>query len=193
MTRVPGSKVIIEFTKDCYAHTMGEQIMATLEELKTAVGEQTTAINDMQLRVQEDIQALQAQISSAGADNPEITQLLENIRSNTTSITTLDPVVNDVTVEDGGAPVEDGPVPPAPLPDDSGTDQPAVDEPATPVDEPTVDESGTAVEDGGAPVDGTVTPADGTDGGTTDGAVTPDDTANQGTTTDGGTTDQTQG
>lgn len=87
--------------------------MAQIDDLKTAVTEQTTAITEMQTRVEEDITNLQAELANAGqGDNPEISTILESIKSNTQSISTLDPVIANLpgdgaeVTPPGEAPVE---------------------------------------------------------------------------------------
>ncbi len=92
---------------------LGGKIMSKVEELKTAVADQTTAITDMQTRVSEDVETLKQKISELGAESPELTELLENIKANTAAIATLDPVVEalptETTPEVPETPVEETP------------------------------------------------------------------------------------
>lgn len=74
--------------------------MSQIDELKSAVAEQSTAITTMQERVSEDVDTLKEQLSEALADKPELSQLLDNIKANTQSINTVDPVVD--SLPDGG-------------------------------------------------------------------------------------------
>lgn len=74
--------------------------MAQIDDLKTAVTDQSTAITEMQSRVAEDVAALEAKLAEQGVDSPEVSEIIESIRSNTQQIETLDPVVE--SLPDGG-------------------------------------------------------------------------------------------
>lgn len=102
------------------------RIMSQIDDLKAAVAEQTSAITDMQARVESDVNELQDKISQLeGGDSPELTGLLDSIKANTAAVNTLDPVVTPLP--DGGE------VTP---PTDGGTDTPPVDDQPAPTEEP---------------------------------------------------------
>ena len=73
-----------------------DQFMSLFTDLKEAVTAQTTAINDLKTRVAEDVDTLKEQLAEALADKPELVELLDSIKSNTASLNTVDPIVDEV-------------------------------------------------------------------------------------------------
>ena len=74
--------------------TKGEITMSKIDEIKTAVAEQSAALEEAKQRISEDVEKLQDELQDALVEKPELAEILTGIKQTTDSLNSLDPVVD---------------------------------------------------------------------------------------------------